>query len=433
MGIQVSASSQNALSGIVAVRARYTDSVEIRFHLADVTETDSVTPAVSLVGGAGTIPVLGLLPERRYVLRAVAYGAGGSAVSGPLELTTLSLPSDLPAYSASGDAPSPGYVVVAAGKYGLVIDNSGRVVWYRRFANGPGLNFMAEPNGHFVARPETVDGAPPHLWVELDPLGNVTRTFGCARSLEPRFHDLISEIGGGYWIMCDETRTMDLTALGGVAAAQVTGTVVQHIGADGAVLFEWSPFDHFEITDVEPAARSGASVNWTHGNALDLDADGNLLVSFRSLGEITKIDVRTGAIRWRMGGRRNEFTFLDTPIPAFARQHGLRVSGSHALLILDNVGDATASRAERYTFDEQTLKARLARSYGSTPGVVATQGGSVQDVAGGHTLVSYGPAGRVEEYDETGQVVWHIDGNVGYVFRAQRIRSLYAPGVGTAR
>src|SRR5206468_221350 len=125
-------------------------------------------------------------------------------------------------------------------KYGLVIDNSGRVVWYRRFADGPGLNFMAEPNGHYVARPETPDGAPPHRWVELDPLGNVIRTFGCARGLEPRFHDLISETGGGYWIMCDETRTMDLTALGGVADARVTGTVVQSIGADGALRFEWS-------------------------------------------------------------------------------------------------------------------------------------------------------------------------------------------------
>lgn len=47
--------------------------------------------------------------------------------------------------------------------------------------------------------------------------------------------------------------------------------------------------------------------------------------------------------------------------------------------------------------------------------------------------MSFGTAGRVEEYDATGRVVWRIEGNAGYVFRAQRIRSLYAPGVGTAR
>jgi hypothetical protein len=65
--------------------------------------------------------------------------------------------------------------------------------------------------------------------------------------------------------------------------------------------------------------------------------------------------------------------------------------------------------------------------------VVTEIGGSVQDVAGGRTLVSFGTAGRVEEYDAAGRVTWRIDGNAGYIFRAQRIRSLYAPGVGTPR
>jgi hypothetical protein len=39
----------------------------------------------------------------------------------------------------------------------------------------------------------------------------------------------------------------------------------------------------------------------------------------------------------------------------------------------------------------------------------------------------------VEEYDETGTRVWQIEGNAGYVFRAQRIRSLYSPGTGGLR
>ena len=39
----------------------------------------------------------------------------------------------------------------------------------------------------------------------------------------------------------------------------------------------------------------------------------------------------------------------------------------------------------------------------------------------------------VQEYDSAGQMVWRIDGNAGYVFRAQRIRSLYHPGAGSPR
>ena len=420
---------QNVLSAIVTVRVRNADSVAVRVH---PTADDSVTPRVALSDGAATIAVLGLRPEQPYVLRPVAYGPGGAVTGDALEITTGSLPTDLPRYTASGSDPSPGYVVFAAGLYGVVIDNTGRVVWYHRLS-GPSLNFMAQPTGRYVARPSTPYPNDVEHWVELDPLGVVKHTLSCARGFSSRPHDLIAEADGSYWIMCDETRVMDLTAYGGAAEARVTGTVVQHVGADRELVFEWNPFDHFAITDVHQAERTGTNVNWMHGNAIDLDTDGNLLVSFRNLEEITKIDVRTGAVIWRMGGRRNQFAFVGTPTTAFTRQHGVRSSAAGTFIILDNLGSPGESRAERYVVDEIARTARLASSYGSVPGVVTQIGGSVQPLPNGRTLVSFGTEGRVEEYDAEGRVVWRIDGHPGYVFRAQRIRSLYAPGVGTAR
>lgn len=426
---RIEANGHNVLSAIVTVRARHADSIVVRFRLADdVAGADSTTPAVLVMAGSATVPMLGLLSERRYVARPVAYGDGGAALGDSLEITTGVLPVDLPRYIANGPDPSPGYVLFASAPYALVIDNSGRVVWYRRFPTGPGLNVMARPTAQYVLRPPTPDPADLEPWVVLDPLGNITRTLTCANDLEPRLHDVLLEQDGSYWMLCDEVRTMDLSHVGGVTNARVAGTVVQQVGADGALMFQWSPFDHFEIADLELAERTGPAVNWTHGNAIDVDAQGNPIVSFRNLGEITKIDARTGAVMWRMGGRRNQFTFLDTPMPAFSRQHSARASAPGTLLLLDNVGDPAESRAERYTVDEATRTARLAHSYGSIPGVVTQIGGSVQPLASGRTLVSFGTAGRVEEYDATGRMTWRIDGNPGFVFRAQRIRSLYAPG-----
>jgi hypothetical protein len=118
---------------------------------------------------------------------------------------------------------------------------------------------------------------------------------------------------------------------------------------------------------------------------------------------------------------------------AFVGQHSARAYAPGALLLMDNLGDAAASRAERYALDEKRMTARLVRSYGSAPGVVTEIGGSVQALPGGRTLVSFGTAGRVEEYDGAGRVVWSIEQGAGYVFRAQRISSLYAPGFGLAR
>ena len=431
------ANPNNVLSAVVTVTAHDADSVAVRFQLTGVPGASADrTPSVPLVDQTAVIPVLGLEPSRSYEFHVVAFGAGADVVGQPLGFETGALPADLPSFVASGQNPAPGFVTIAVGSasnYVLVIDNAGRVVWYRHFPDGTGLNFMAQPTGHYVLRPPTPTAGDIEPWVELDPLGNIVRTLTCASGLQPRPHDLILEAGGAYWILCDEARTMDLSAEGGVANAKVTGTVIQHMGAAGELLFQWSPFDHFAITDLPAADRTGATVNWTHGNAISVDADGNLLVSFRSLNEITRIDGRTGAVLWRLGGLRNEFTFVDTPQPAFVHQHGVRLDGAAEIVLLDNIGNPSESRAERYWIDASTRTARLEQAYGSTPAVVTEIGGSVQPLTGGRTLVSFGTAGRVEEYDAGDQLQWHIEGNAGYVFRAQRIRSLYQPGVGDPR
>jgi hypothetical protein len=431
-GTVVHENANNVLSASVTVRVHDADSVAVRFSVGGAAESFGIaTPATQTIADSAVVPVLGLRAEQHYVMRAVAYGPAGTVTGDSVGFTTGALPLDLPQYRASGVDPSPGYIVFASGKFGLVVDNTGLVVWYRRFQDGVGLSFMAEPNGRYVARPTTPDPGDLEPWVEIDSFGNNTRSLFCALGLQSRPHDLISDRDGGYWLMCDETRTMDLSAYGGNPSARVTGTNVQHLSVAGALLFEWSPFDHFAITDVAASER-GASVNWTHGNAIDVDADGNLIASFRNLGEITKIDVKSGAVIWRMGGLRNQFAF-DSPGLPFAGQHGARMSSPGHLILLDNVSNAVESRSKSYTFDEATRTARLAISYGSVPGVVTQIGGSVQSLPGDRTLVSFGTTGRVEEYDSSGRMTWHIEGNAGYVFRAQRISSLYAPGVGTSR
>jgi hypothetical protein len=424
----------NVLSATVAATVRGADSVAVRISATDgALEPDILTPFVRVQGDSVVVPILGLEAGTSYSLRAVAVGGGRTTTGPSLSLRTDALPDDLPSFVAGGPDPSPGYVVFVAGTYGLVIDNSGRVVWYRSFPDGPGLNFIALASGHYAARPATPAPDDVEPWIVMDPLGRVVRTVTCGLGLRPRVHELVAAADGSFWLLCDDTRTMDLTSTGGVANARVTGTAVHHVSADGSLLFAWTPFDHFDITDLDPIERTRANVNWTHANALDFDADGHVIVSFRNLGEITKIDRATGAIRWRMGGKRNQFTFLDTPLPAFSGQHSARLSAPNTLLLLDNLGDPLESRAERYVMDEAAHTARLVNAFVSPLRALTLIGGSAQLVSGDRTLVSFGTAGRVEEYDAAGRVVWQIAGNPGYVFRAQRIASLYAPGVGTSR
>ena len=426
------ANPANVLSGAVAAKTSGADSAAVRYHIAgSASAILSVTPAVRVTDDSVLVPVLGLISETHYILQPVAWGPGGMSIGSEYDLVTGALPDDLPAYSAEGSDPSPGFVVFGSGHYGIVIDNSGRVVWYHDFGVAQVLNFMVESSGQYIARPATPSPTDNEPWIEIDPIGEVSGTFNCAQGLRSRLHEALSDGNGGHWLLCDETRTIDLTEYGGVANAAVTGTVIQHVSATNTLLFQWSPFDHFAVGDADLSVLSGPIVNWTHGNALDIVDDGNVVVSFRNLGEITKIDVVTGEVLWRMGGHRNQFTFTGTAMPPFLGQHSARIPVAGQLLLLDNVGDPTESRAERYEINEHDRTARLVAPLSGTPKAFTMIGGSVQALPRDRTLVSFGTAGQVQEYDRDGVVVWRMTtSSLGYVFRATRITSLYAPGVG---
>jgi hypothetical protein len=422
---RVSAVPGNVLSAIVIAHSRLADSVRVHFSSAD--GEAGFTPWLPASLDSNVAPVLGLRPQTTYSIQAEALGTCGATTSEPLQFTSGALPADLPSYSTGGASPWNGYVAFADGAYGVVVDDGGRVVWYHRFEGGAGLNFQAA-NGHYYARPPNAPGQPGR-WVEVDARGRETRTLGCERGLPPRYHDLIALEDGTFWMLCDETRSMDLTDVGGVANAKVTGTVVQRVDAYGNALFEWSAFDHFAITDLDPADRAGAVVNWTDGNSFDLDAAGNLVISFASLNEITKIDSRTGAVIWRLGGRASQFA-VPGSLPLFARQHGVRVSPSGELLLMDNRSDPYESRARRVTYSPVgSRSAHIVESFSSDPPVFASFGGSIQQLPRLYLMIAFGSGGRVEEYEPHGMLAWWLEGKPGTTFfRATRIPSLYTPG-----
>jgi hypothetical protein len=247
-------------------------------------------------------------------------------------------------------------------------------------------------------------------------------------------HDVIALENRGYWLICDEVRTVDLSAQGKSATSRVTGALIQYIDEFGEPAFGWSAFDHLEIdlSLLDPVDLNAPTINWTHANSIDLDKDGNPVVSFRNLNEVVKFNRVTGAVMWRFGGKHSDFALTNVEGQPFNHQHGVRISADGTLVLLDNLGE-TSSRAERYELDPVNHTARLKVAYLSSDKVIAQIGGSTQTLANGNTLVAFGNGGGVEEYDASGKTVWRITGNPGYVFRAERIKSLYNPGKGDSR
>ncbi len=413
----------NTISAIMTVRAVHADSAHVRFWKG--TAPAERTPAFPIgADSVAVFPVLGLDTASSYSLEVNLHGSDGVVAVDTLTFQTGSLPAWIPAFGVQGTDTTPGYFLLSFPNGPVISDNSGTVRWYRFTPGGILNSFQAQPNGRYTSL--GVADSSGHL--VFDAAGDSVGKISCVGGYKTRFHDLLVTSAGDTYVMCDDVRVMDLSGDGGVAGAVVTGTVVQHLDPAGQLQFEWNVFDHFQITDLPLQDRTGPAVNFTHGNGIALDLDGNLLLSFRSLNEVTKVDATTGSVLWRFGGLANQFTFVNDPKGAFQRQHGLRRGAPGEIQFLDN-GSAAPSRLVRYLLNQQTLVATLVMSYTDPLNLFATVGGSTQYYSNGHSTVSFGPVGRVLEVDPAGNLAWEITGVSGlYVFRAQRIQSLYFPG-----
>ncbi|MEJ2548084.1 MAG: arylsulfotransferase family protein, partial [Gemmatimonadota bacterium] len=340
-----------------------------------------------------------------------------------LPLTTGALPDWLPSVTPVGTDTTAGFLVLSIPDGPVIVDNTGRVVWYRYDPDITLVNFQAHPSGVYTSYGLT---NAVRAYPVLDELGRETGRIQCV-GYETRPHEVRVLSDGRVLVMCDDYRNEDLSPYGGSPTGEVNWTVIQRLATDGSLEWEWHSANHFDITDTSAPTLEGARVlNLTHGNSIDVDTDGQYLFSFRNLNEVTKVNAATGEVIWRFGGRRNEFSFVGDPKGTFQRQHGVRVVNPGEIQLLDN-SDEAPSRFVRYRIDESAETATMIWQYIDGPGIHTLVGGSTQAYEDGGGLVSFGREGRVVEVDASGNRRWELTGiDDLYVFRTQRIPSLYA-------
>jgi len=172
-------------------------------------------------------------------------------------------------------------------------------------------------------------------------------------------HDyMILENGNGMLFIYDPQQ-LDLTRLrpellGASSSTWAVGLVLQEVTPEGYCVFEWRMWDHLPSSwqDTEIPVRENI---WdiAHANSVDEGPDGNFLVSLRALNEVIKIDRTTGAVLWRLGGKRSSFEIVGDPNGQFAAQHDARDLGGDIITLFDNAvrtGD-THARAMDYALE----------------------------------------------------------------------------------
>jgi hypothetical protein len=345
-------------------------------------------------------------------------------------------------------APSSGYLLTAVTRdsdaFAVAFDRSGAIRWYQRFPARPGeiaIGSTQQSNGDFSVFVGASTGWEPvnGHYVEFSASGDVVQSDSAGPPYYTDPHELVLAAAGtpaervllfGY-----DLRPVDLTALGGRADQLVAGHTILRQSPSGAVEFRWSAWDNFSVQDwlaLPPNLAQLTSVDFDHPNSLEVDRDGNYIVSFANLTEITKIDAVTGRILWRFGGRHNQFTLSGDPLGGFGIQHDVRLLDNGDLLLYDNgtFHSPPQSRAVQYRLDTRLMTASLVWEYRHTPPVFTPFVGSVQRFRNGNTLVGFGAAGLMTEVTPDGRVVWQgrltVPGRPFSLFyRVRNVPSLY--------
>jgi hypothetical protein len=289
----------------------------------------------------------------------------------------------------------------------MILDDHGRLVWFRKTKN-VAINF----------RRQIYKGRPVLTWWEgtiskigtgegegviLDSSYKEIARVRAGNGLHADVHELLLTPEGTALITIYSEKTVDLTPIGGPAAHPTLDSILQEVDiATGKVLLEWHSLDHIAIEDSWSPILS--PFDYFHINSIDVDLDGNLLVSARNTWGVYKIDRKTGAVMWRLGGKSSDFEL--GPGALFMYQHDARAHADGTITLYDDgSGNAShQSRAIRIGLSMPDRRAVLLQEFLHPNPITAAAMGNAQVLSNGNVLVGWGTAPFVTEFGPLGDV-----------------------------
>jgi hypothetical protein len=320
-------------------------------------------------------------------------GGGNSSDSPPQAQVTVS------------NNPSPGYVYLTEtpSRFIVNVNMKGGVTFSRKVIEGDAFDFKIQPNGakSFYTLTSGTPGSPNYsadgFLTAMDSNYQVTGKFVVPGG-PTDLHDSMMLPNGHVIMLSYQDTVMDLTAYGGNAAAIVTDIQIEEIDSSGAKVFEWRGRDHFQIgeaaSDIDLQRAPPNKIDYAHGNSIDMDNNGNLLLSCRHLDTVVKIDHQTGEIIWRLGGKKSDFVFSNDSLNGPSHQNCARFLPIGNLILFDNgnLHNPPLTRAIEYQLNETATPktATLVWQFVNNPPSFSPAEGSVQRLDNGNTFIGWG-------------------------------------------
>ncbi|MGH2904422.1 MAG: arylsulfotransferase family protein [Solirubrobacteraceae bacterium] len=402
---------------------------------------------------------------RRQLLRSAGIGAAGLTFAGVLgeiaygALSQRSSPPKPPKWHTRPDLQIPSLTVThreqgassdpifiapynaPVGQAGAVIvDDEGQAIWENPLAGKVTTNFQVQSYraspvltwwegkielGHGVGE-----------YVIADASYRTVRRVQAANGLRGDLHEFVITPHDTALLTSYLVTKADLSSVGGSKEGTIQDAIFQEIDlATGRLMLEWHSLDRVPLTE----SYTPVTPDWDffHINSVDLDTDGNLLVSSRSTQTIYKLD-RSGKILWRLGGKRSDFEI--GPGANFAWQHDARRQPDGTLTVFDNGATPAVEKLSRgliLDVDERAMTATLLHQY-THPKILAASQGSMQPLQNGNVFVGWGEIPRVSEFHRSGHMVF--DAELGEKYESYRAFRLpwtglpaEAPAIATTR
>jgi hypothetical protein len=207
---------------------------------------------------------------------------------------------------------------------------------------------------------------------------------------------------------------LDLTSIGGPKEGKIFDGIVQEVDIrTHKVLFEWHSYPRVGLKESyapPPDPNKGADaapMDYFHINSIDVEPNGNFLISARNTHAIYEIDRKTKKILWRLGGKRSSFKM--GPGTNFAWQHDARRQPDGTITLFDN---GAAPPVEKFTrilvlrVNAKKKTVRLVRSYHHPDKLLAPFEGNAQFLPDGHVVVGWGAWPYVSEFSKSGKLLF---------------------------
>jgi hypothetical protein len=319
-------------------------------------------------------------------------------------------------------ASAPGYLFASPflgpGQWGpMIFDNAGSLVWFRPLGAG-------EDAADF--RTQTYQGKTDLTWwqgktfnlgfgqgvdIVADSNYKTVATIRAGNGLAADEHEFLLTPQGTAWVLAYNPVQTSLASAGGPASGIALDGVVQEIDVHtGLVMWEWHSLGRVDVSESysKPPTTPTGVYDYFHVNSLDTDSHGNVLISARNTWALYAINVRTGAISWRLGGKKSTFT-LGPGVP-FADQHNALWLPNGDISLFDDEGAPPVkppSRGEIVKLDLKTRTATLVAQFLHAPSpLVSGSQGNVQSLPGGRWMVGWGGLPNFTEFNAAGQVIY---------------------------